>query len=625
MCSRSRRAWLAYALLFVVLATLSISVLLHAARPPVSARAPAAPLSHLDAPALLRAYCAGCHRSRTRVELAADPTTASVHQDPALWRKVIRALRAEQMPPLDEPRSLHPLDRARLIAWVENTLQSGASARLAARHLAALEYRNAVRDLLGIELSPANALEGDGRQTGGVRQVALPADFPADDPLWALYVDEPSMPAAMILAYQTAAATVLNQVVESPDFERLGHAERCRVLENLARRAFRRPLQDEEIARLARHMADATPLQGFRAALYDVLTSPHFLYMVERRPDVTGAATAQFELASRLASFLWSSVPDEELLADAARGILPVRLNHHVARMLADRRAAILAPRFTNHWLHLQNLDGMDHVPAILRRAMRAETEHFVAFILQEDRDILEFLNADYTFLDETMARHYGIHDVRGDQVRRVPLLDDQRRGLLGHASLLTLTSYGFVTSPIRRGRWILENLLGERVPPPPVGMTNSNKAPVPAASIRRLQDPYSCGRCCHAPLLGLGTALEHYGSTGLWRAQAQTAQPEQEPAPIDAIGASPAGEPIAGSTGLGAYLLGQKDKFLRCLSSKLLTYGLDRKPRESDLDALDQIVEQLAHGPCRFTKLVQQVVASAPFQRGFVERWGQK
>jgi hypothetical protein len=450
------------------------------------------------------------------------------------------------------------------------------------------------------------------------------------------------LPADVLPPYHAAAAAIVKQLERDPRLNRMSHAERRRAIESLARRAFRRPLTQEETARWQRCLDDATctesgSSQGFQAALHDVLTSPQFLYRTERRPEgAPPESRSQFEFASRLASFLWSSVPDEELLADAEQGTLTARLDQHVARMLADRRAERLGPRFANHWLRLQELDAKDELPAPVRGAMRLETERLVCFILQENRDILDLLNAAYSFVDETMAKHYGIEGVEGNSPRLVFHRSSERRGLLGHASILTLTSPGPETSPMRRGRWILENLLGQRVPPPPLGvnLANDSPAPLPGAaatdSVQRLlrgRGQISCGAYCHAPIAGLGAALENYGSFGAWRTEyalsANTASSVNTAlSVIDATGVAPTGEVIAGPRGLSSYLMGQKEAFLRCLSDKLLTCGLERKSRDSDQAALDEIVEQLRQGDWRFARVVQQVVASGPFQRGFVERW---
>jgi hypothetical protein len=301
--------------------------------------------------------------------------------------------------------------------------------------------------------------------------------------------------------------------------------------------------------------------------------------------------------------------------------------------MLADERADGFGPQFANHWLHLDQLDAHEHLPAPLRRAMRAETERLASFIAQENRDILEFLDAEFTFIDETMARHYGIDGVEGVQPRWVSHSHSERRGLLGHASILTITSSPHETSPMRRGRWILETLLGERVPPPPFGTAAARSlaalspgaatsSPAAADNMHALRPEAKlrCGAYCHAPIAGLGMTLENYGSVGAWRTEVLSI--DSAPSRIDATGATPTGEPIAGPLGLSSYLMDRKEEFLRCLSGKLLTYGLARKPRASDAQELDRIVERLGSGPWRFADVVQAVAASDAFQRGFVERW---
>lgn len=352
MSIHARRRWAAYSCLAVVLGVSWVAVLVHAGRLPRSKLSP--PLEGLDAPALFASYCMGCHDSgRTRIAFDGRPSLASVHQDPALWKRIIRALRAEEMPPANMPAA-HPMDRQRMIAWIEESLRTMDGARVAARRLGALEYRNAVRDLLGIDVRPASAAKADARRQQDAPQpdvAVLPADFPADEPYWTLYPHEPAVPAEMLGPYSAAAAAVLDRREVRARFERMSQAERSREVERVARLAFRRPLTQEETARFQRLMDDGSSTEDapfaeisrLRAALEDVLTSPQFLYMIEHRPGAGGPEAGgpaaggtetrtQFELAARLAGFLWSSVPDDELLADAQRGRAP-----HVGRPACRR------------------------------------------------------------------------------------------------------------------------------------------------------------------------------------------------------------------------------------------------------------------------------------------------
>jgi mono/diheme cytochrome c family protein len=403
------------------------------------------------------------------------------------------------------------------------------------------------------------------------------------------------------------------------------------ILEGLARRGFRRPVIDADLDLLLAFYDDGYARGGFergiQAALERLLVSPEFLFRVERDPaDAAPGAPyriSDHELASRLSFFLWSSVPDDELLALAEAGRLgePDVLDAQVRRMLADERAGALVQNFAGQWLHLRNLDAA--VPDAvrfpdfderLRLALRRETELLVDSVLREQRSVLDLLRADYTFVNERLARHYDIPNVYGSHFRRVRLTDERRRGLLGHGSILTVTSYAHRTSPVLRGKWVLENLLGTPPPPPPADVPalvetadDGAELSMREAMARHRANPACAG--CHAPMDPIGFALENYDAVGRWRAA--TAAGEL----IDASGTLPGGSTFEGVAGLRRLLLDRPETFVTTVTEKLLTYALGRGVASTDAPAVRAIVREAAADDYRLRALVLAVVRSVPFQ----------
>ena len=401
------------------------------------------------------------------------------------------------------------------------------------------------------------------------------------------------------------------------------------IVTTLARRAFRRPPQPDEIEllmgfyRQARNGADFET--GIQSAVARVLVSPAFLFRVEAEPKGLAAGTAyrlsDLDLASRLSFFLWSSIPDDELLDAATKGRLhdPKVLDLQVKRMLADPKSAALTANFAGQWLYLRDLATVQtsakDFDDNLRQAFRRETEMLFENIVREDRSIVDLLNADYTFVDERLARHYGIPDIHGSYFRRVQLADDSpRRGLLGQGSMLTVTSVSTRTSPVQRGRWILENLLGTPAPVPPPGVdTNLDKDPeaVKATSLRqRLEAHRGNPICasCHKIMDPIGFGLENFDLVGAWRDR-------DGRTPVDASGQLVDGTRINGPADLRQALLGRSDAFVTTAAVRLFIYALGRPVRYDDMPAVRAIVRRAAHDDYRFSSLVLGVVESAPFQ----------
>ena len=408
------------------------------------------------------------------------------------------------------------------------------------------------------------------------------------------------------------------------------------ILSRLLRRAYRRPVADEDLDtvmgfyRLGRESGDFEA--GVEMGIQRILTDPRFIYRVEVEPPgpVPGDVyrISALELASRLSFFLWSSAPDDELLDLAERDRLhePAVLEGQVRRMLADPRSAALAANFAGQWLTLRALESQ--VPVVerfpdfddnLRQAFRREAELFFASIVAEDRSVLDLLTADYTFVNERLARHYGIPGVQGSRFRRVMLGDahEARRGLLGKGGILTVSSQPGRTSPVQRGKWVLQNLLGvlppdpppdvPDLPPPSSDPAGNAREPSMREKMERHRGSPACA-ACHRLMDPIGFALENFDAIGRWRTL-------EHGAPIDASDVLYDGRPVDGPAGLRAFLLRYADQFVRTVTEKLLTYALGRGVEHFDMPAVRAIVREAAADDYRFTGLVVGVVRSDAFR----------
>jgi hypothetical protein len=402
------------------------------------------------------------------------------------------------------------------------------------------------------------------------------------------------------------------------------------ILSTLARRAYRRQPTEQDISQLLEFYESGAARGGFDAgiqsALRVVLTSPKFLFRDE--PDPEGIAPGSLyavddaALASRLAFFLWSAPPDDELLALAEQGELsePDVYDEQVERMLADSRATALVENFAGQWLFLRNLASArpdtEEFPDFddnVRRAMRRETELLFEHVLREDRPVIELLTADYTFVNERLARHYGIDNVYGSNFRKVPVADPARRGLLGHASILTVTSYPNRTSPVLRGKWVLENVLGAPPPPPlpNVPALEENEAGSVARTLReRLAEHRANPVCatCHDVMDPIGLGLENFDAVGKWR----TREPGGD---IDAHGQLADGTQIDGAAALREAVTRDPEQFARVFTAKLLTYALGRGLEPYDMPTVRRIVREAEDDDYRFSALVKGIANSVPFR----------
>jgi mono/diheme cytochrome c family protein len=403
-----------------------------------------------------------------------------------------------------------------------------------------------------------------------------------------------------------------------------------RILSTLARRAYRMPPTSVDMQRLLDFYKagrrDGTFEMGIQRALHRILASPKFVLRVEQEPPAVapGAVYAvnDYELASRLSFFLWSSIPDDELLNAAAQGRLrtPAALERQVRRMLADPRADALVANFGGQWLQLRNLRNSvpneDLFPEFddnLRQAFQRETELFFNSIVREDHNVLDLLTADYTFVNERLAKHYRIPNVYGSQFRRVTIADEARRGLFGQGSILTSTSNANRTSPTVRGKWILANLIGMPPSPPPANVPPLKETAEGAAAVNirvQMEEHRSNPQCasCHKLMDPLGFAMENFNAVGAWRTR-------DNGSPIDASGQFFDGSRLDGVTGLRRVLVEHPDIFVGTLTEKLMTYALGRGLDHHDMPAVRRVVRDAAGHEYRFSSLVLGIVNSTPFR----------
>lgn len=612
----------------------------------------------------LAKHCYSCHGNEdpeADLSLERFRESADVQHEYALWQRVLRMLEEREMPPADQPQpeeeELHAVGLA-VQAQLASFDCSGDQrpGRVTIRRLNRAEYNNTIRDLVGIDFQPA-------------------ADFPSDDVGHGFdnIADVLSMSPILLEKYLAAAETVVEQAFQNPEawakIERFTAESRedrrealSKNIREFAQRAFRRPVSDDEVERvlvLVDKARGAGPERGRRGrgegprrefgggqrrpgnealqlACTAILTSPHFLFRIEHDadPSVENALQADlgtageivpvrplndYEIATRLSYFLWSSMPDDELFELAAQGALrqAPTLHAQVERMLADPKSRALVDNFAGQWLQLRDVNHLSPDPQRfptfdeeLRAAMLRETELFFEAMIREDRSVLDFLSADFTYVNERLARHYGIADVLGAEFRRVAL-PAQRRGVLTHASILLLTSNPTRTSPVKRGKWILDNFLGESPPPPPPGIEELDDDDETLGSLRERMEQHranpSCA-VCHRQMDALGLGLENFDAIGAWReADGRFA--------IDPSGELPGNQQFSGPAELMQVLAEQKrEAFTRRIAEKLLTYGLGRGLGPYDRCAVNAILDQAAAEEFRFSAVVKAIVTSDPF-----------
>ena len=411
----------------------------------------------------------------------------------------------------------------------------------------------------------------------------------------------------------------------------------ARILSKIARSAFRRPVTDKDTAPLMQFFTDARKSGSFdssiESALVALMSSSKFLYRIEPPPASAKPGTiyklSSLELASRLSFFLWSTVPDDQLLTVAEQGKLtdPKVLEQQVRRMLADERSKTLTTNFAFEWLKIRDVNGLDPDPYTypgfdepLRAAFRREMEMFVDSVFREDRSVVDLLSANYTFVNERLAAHYGVDNVRGDQFRRVTLADPNRYGLLGKGAVLMVTAYPNRTSPVLRGAYILENLLGTPPSPPPpnVEAFKENKEGEKPKTIREIMETHRANptcNACHGVMDPLGFSLENFDTTGLFRTIDKFTRTK-----IDTSGKLVDGTPVNGPSDLRKALLTKPEQFAQTFAEKMMMYGLGRGVEAHDMPSIRKIVRDTKRDNFKFSSIVMGIVAAPAFQSSMVE-----
>ena len=584
---------------------------------------------HQDLLPQLQKHCWDCHNARKAkggVRLDGFTNLASIYRQPKLWETAVRQVEERLMPP--ESRKVQPSQEERLALseGLRDLLDNPAPGVIRldpgpkiAHRLSRTEYNHTVRDLLGVGLRPADDFPADGGGGGGFDNNASTLFVPP------LLLEKYLMAAEEVLAAAAPEALFRHPVT----WYRSETAAATGDLRDLARRAWRRPVSAPEIARLLefyqqtrRRGADSRT--ATLAAAKAVLVSPNFLFRIEKDPPgQTPAAIDDHALASRLSYFLWASMPDATLfaLADAGRLSQPKVLEAQVMRMLADPKARALSEQFVGQWLGIRTLGSVaapdpqkfpEFTPA-LREAMMTEPTEFFAGLVRENRSLLELLDSDYAWVNADLARHYGIPGVNGSTFIRVSLSDRRRGGVTGMAAVLTQTSYPQRTSPVLRGKWLLEEVFGTPPPPPPplVATLSPNDEKSEGLTFRqRLEKHRKDPNCaaCHARLDPLGFALENFDPIGRWRTQVSGES-------VDASGELPGGVVIVGPEALKQVLLERKQLFLRHLTEKMLAYALGRGVEYYDIPAVKRITEAVASDGHRAPKLILEIVRSEPFR----------
>jgi hypothetical protein len=405
-----------------------------------------------------------------------------------------------------------------------------------------------------------------------------------------------------------------------------------KIITAIAHRAYRRPVMADDLPQLMALYRQGAGTGGFEAgirlALQKILVSPEFLFRVELDPADAAPGSVHrirdIELASRLSFFLWSTIPDDELLAVAERGELsnPAILDAQVRRMMADPRSQSLVKNFTGQWLFLRNIAGMQpdtsafpNFDENLRDALRKETELVLESTLREDRSVADLLNTNYTFVNQRLAEHYGIKGIYGSEFQRIAVTDPKRQGLLGHASIMAVTSYPDRTAPTIRGKWVLEQLLGTPPPPPPPNVPALKEdSTVRVLTMRqRMEEHRASPQCavCHRIMDPIGFALENFDGLGRWR----DVDGEEGTTKIDSSGVLPDGTGFDGPVGLRDILVAKRSMFVETFTERLLTYGLGRGVEQYDAPVIRKIVREAASGDYRWSSIILGIVKSKPFQ----------
>ena len=579
---------------------------------------------------LLKTYCYKCHGYRNpkgKFNLRKFLGEKAVRQNYKLFRELVNKVRTREMPPKKAPQPTEDERRA-IAGWYEAALGKidlnikATPGRVVCRRLNRTEYRNVVRDLLGVDYD-----------TQG--------NFPFDDVGYGFdnIGDILALPPLLMEKYIAASREIVDRAMKAetrdelillfkPDKEMTERNAARYCLSRFTSRAFRRPVTVKELDRLLK-LFDAAKGHGLefeealKFPLRTVLISPHFLFRFEQNvsaADKEGVqAIGDFEVASRLSFFIWSSMPDDELFSMAVRNKLGDgdAVAEQALRLLEDGRSSSLAENFAPQWLQIRrlldaSLDPKFDVDEQLRKDMIREAVVFFEHIVNEDRSVLEFIQADYTFVNERLAKHYSIPGITGERFQRVSIKDGRRGGVLTMAAVLAATSDPDRTSPVKRGKWVLEAIFGTPPPPPIPGADSLKEGPSTAGlSLRkRLEKHRADPACatCHNRMDPIGFGLENFNAAGAWR-------DTQDGKPIDTAATLPDGTRFRGPVELKAVFLKRKARFLRALVEKMLTYALGRGMEPPDGPTIEKIAQAVEKKDYRMSSLVAEIVKSYPFR----------
>jgi hypothetical protein len=587
---------------------------------------------------ILQENCFSCHgdgEAKGDLSLDGFKTANDVHRGYKIWEKIRKLVLANEMPPQKKKKRPDAKQRALLTDWTRQTLDTfyrtapPDPGRVTVRRLNRAEYNNTIRDLMRVDFKPA-------------------MDFPADDSGYGFdnIGDVLTMSPLLMEKYFAAAERIAAKAVAVPNadgrivatpFQKFYFRYpvppklRRNAAEGFVRaflaRAYRRPVRAEEVRRLmllAKQVVDdgASFEHGIRMAVVATLVSPHFLFRWEfdgapKNPKAIRSLN-EHELASRISFFIWNSIPDDTLMELARRGQLRKNLPAQIRRMLRDVKAQSLVANFTGQWLQLRNLEMHQPDKRLfsafnneLRADMRRETEMLFAHVMRENRSVVDLLDANYTFVNDRLANWYGLKNVKGGQFRIVSLKGTPRGGVLTHASVLTLTSDPNRTSPVKRGKYVLENILGTPPPPAPDNVPELEsdaelKGTLRQQMVKHRENPVCAS--CHQKMDPIGFAFENFDAVGRWRTL-------DNGEPINAASQLDSGEKFRDATGLRKILAVRKrDLFVRCLTEKMLTFALGRGLEFYDKRAVDGIVKQMERDGFKFETLVMGIVKSLPF-----------
>lgn len=664
-----------YSKLLLVAFVMAMPLRADEKKPPTPAPQPAKPRTPIQASyedevrPVLALLCFSCHgdkksKADLNLERLASGESALLHAE--MWDKALERINAHEMPP-EGSRQFSDPQRDTVRRWIQKVprapetdctklatdkTQNFYRGYVMSRRLNQTEYNNSVRDLLGVDLKPGSIFPADGSGGEGFNNngdalftspILMEKYLEAADLVMSAVLHEgKALPDAAKQAMSRNGITpaaiekARQQLLSVKPDDKLSPRDAARqIVSSFTRRAFRRPVVEGEIERLL-SMFDHAHKRGdsyeasLRLSLKAVLISPNFLFLVEPEPEQEGVyRLGPFPLASRLSYFLWASLPDEELLSLAQSGKLHDRgvMRTQIRRMLADPRAKAMGESFAIQWLGLEPLGNTvkpdpkkyPQFDDALLAAMRDEAVYLFHDVVSNNRSLITLIDSDHTFMNERLAAHYGVKDVKGSAMQRVTLADRRRGGVLGLAAVHTVTSYPLRTSPVLRGKWVLEELLGSRVPPPPPNVPTlpaDEEKHVGLTMRQQLEQHRKNPECasCHSRMDPLGFGLENFDAIGQYRTQISGEM-------IDSSGILPSGEKFSNPQELKAVLLNKKEEIVRNLARKMLGYALGRSLNKFDQCVIDDAMKAMKADDYKAITLIETIVLSHPFQHRFAKK----